>query len=54
MKGVVINFIKLIVIEYGCDSIWVNVIVLGIIEILLVDKLIGMSEDDVGKIFREN
>lgn len=45
---------KFIVIEYGRDGIWVNVIVLGMIEILLVDKLIGMSEDKEGKVFREN
>lgn len=53
-KGGIINFTKSIAIEYGRENIRANSIAPGTIETPLVDNLVGDSEDDAGKEFRDN
>lgn len=53
-KGGVINFTKSIAIEYGRENIRANAIAPGTIETPLVDNLVGDSEDESGKAFRDN
>lgn len=53
VKGGIINLIRVMVIDYVRNGICVNFIFLGMIEILLIDKLLGIKEQEMGVKFCE-